>query len=95
MYEGILFLTTNRVGAFDDAFISRIHVKLFYAPLKKSERKRILGNFVQKLLEERGDQMSIEERAEDYMDGDAFLDKDFNGREIRNSKSQAAYRNPF
>lgn len=25
-YKGILFLTTNRVGTFDDAFVSRIHV---------------------------------------------------------------------
>jgi hypothetical protein len=29
-YDGILFLTTNRVGSFDDAFISRIHVQLYY-----------------------------------------------------------------
>jgi hypothetical protein len=28
LYEGVLFLTTNRVGSFDDAFISRIQVKL-------------------------------------------------------------------
>lgn len=92
VYEGILFLTTNRVGAFDDAFISRIHVKLFYPPLKKEERKRILGNFINKLLDERGDEMTITDRAEAYMDGDTFLEKEFNGREIRNSKSRAFQR---
>lgn len=32
-YSGILFLTTNRVGAFDEAFISRIHMSLYYADL--------------------------------------------------------------
>ncbi|KAK3303791.1 uncharacterized protein B0T15DRAFT_577053 [Chaetomium strumarium] len=32
-YEGILFLTTNRVGAFDEAFKSRIHMSLYCPPL--------------------------------------------------------------
>ncbi|RAL17393.1 ATPase [Aspergillus homomorphus CBS 101889] len=32
-YEGILFLTTNRVGVFDEAFKSRIHMSLYYPPL--------------------------------------------------------------
>ena len=32
-YSGILFLTTNRVGAFDDAFRSRIHLTLYYPKL--------------------------------------------------------------
>jgi SpoVK/Ycf46/Vps4 family AAA+-type ATPase len=27
-YQGILFLTTNRVGTFDEAFISRVHVSI-------------------------------------------------------------------
>ncbi len=31
--QGILFLTTNRVGAFDPAFKSRIHLSLFYPRL--------------------------------------------------------------
>lgn len=32
-YSGILFLTTNRVGIFDPAFKSRIHISLYYPPL--------------------------------------------------------------
>ena len=32
-FTGILFLTTNRVGAFDEAFKSRIHISLYYPPL--------------------------------------------------------------
>lgn len=28
-YKGLLFLTTNRVGAFDEAFKSRVHITLF------------------------------------------------------------------
>ncbi|RYP58267.1 hypothetical protein DL769_009028 [Monosporascus sp. CRB-8-3] len=32
-YEGILFLTTNKVGSFDEAFKSRISMALYYPPL--------------------------------------------------------------
>lgn len=32
-FTGMLFLTTNRVGAFDEAFKSRIHISLYYPPL--------------------------------------------------------------
>ncbi|KAI9740301.1 MAG: hypothetical protein M1834_004879 [Cirrosporium novae-zelandiae] len=32
-YQGILFLTTNRVGRIDDALKSRIHISLYYPPL--------------------------------------------------------------
>ncbi|KAM7201306.1 hypothetical protein V8F33_003406 [Rhypophila sp. PSN 637] len=32
-YQGILFLTSNRVGVFDEAFKSRIHMALYYPPL--------------------------------------------------------------
>lgn len=32
-YSGILFLTTNRIGSFDEAFISRIHMSLYYPDL--------------------------------------------------------------
>ncbi|CAI7662050.1 unnamed protein product [Penicillium bialowiezense] len=32
-YDGLLFLTTNRVGVFDEAFKSRIHMALYYPPL--------------------------------------------------------------
>jgi SpoVK/Ycf46/Vps4 family AAA+-type ATPase len=28
-YKGLLFLTTNRVGTFDEAFTSRVHISLF------------------------------------------------------------------
>ncbi|CAI6342066.1 unnamed protein product [Periconia digitata] len=40
-YSGILFLTTNRVGAFDDAFRSRIHLTLYYPKLDEKQSKKI------------------------------------------------------
>ncbi|KJK76267.1 hypothetical protein H634G_08407 [Metarhizium anisopliae BRIP 53293] len=36
-YNGILFLTTNRVGSLDEAFKSRIHMSLYYPPLNKTQ----------------------------------------------------------
>lgn len=40
-YSGILFLTTNKVGHFDEAFKSRIHVSLYYPPLDKRSTLKI------------------------------------------------------
>ncbi|ETS74539.1 hypothetical protein PFICI_13023 [Pestalotiopsis fici W106-1] len=44
-YTGILFLTTNRVATFDDAFKSRIHVPLRYSKLSLESRRAIWQNF--------------------------------------------------
>lgn len=87
IYDGILFLTTNRVGVFDDAFISRIHVKLFYPKLTEVDRKRIWNNFLRKLRDERGETMRIMDDAEDYIESKRIMALQLNGREIRNSKS--------
>ncbi|KAL9018868.1 MAG: hypothetical protein Q9185_003839 [Variospora sp. 1 TL-2023] len=40
-YSGILFLTTNKVGHFDEAFKSRIHVSLYYPALDKRSTLKI------------------------------------------------------
>lgn len=45
-YEGIMFLTTNRVQTFDAAFQSRIHISLEYPELDKPARKAIWRNFL-------------------------------------------------
>jgi hypothetical protein len=48
-YQGILFLTTNRVRSFDEAFQSRIHVALKYGNLEKEARKSVWRNFLEKI----------------------------------------------
>ncbi|KAI1759852.1 P-loop containing nucleoside triphosphate hydrolase protein [Hypoxylon sp. FL1150] len=48
-YRGILFLTTNRVGTFDDAFTSRIHVPLRYSNLTEASRRTIWCNFCKRV----------------------------------------------
>ncbi|KAK4175481.1 hypothetical protein QBC36DRAFT_311961 [Triangularia setosa] len=52
-YRGILFLTTNRVGHFDDALISRIHVVIEYDQLSEDNRRQIWTQFFNKFIDER------------------------------------------
>lgn len=40
-YSGILFLTTNRVGSFDEAFRSRIHLSLYYPKLTPKQSYKV------------------------------------------------------
>ena len=45
-YEGILFLTTNRVNTIDDAFQSRIHISLEYPALNAESRMTVWKSFL-------------------------------------------------
>lgn len=45
-FQGILFLTTNRVETFDDAFQSRIHVALRYGELTTKAKRSIWKMFL-------------------------------------------------
>jgi SpoVK/Ycf46/Vps4 family AAA+-type ATPase len=47
-YEGILFLTTNRLTTFDTAFRSRIHLALKYSALNQETRKELWKLFIAK-----------------------------------------------
>ncbi|KAF2647327.1 hypothetical protein K491DRAFT_741189 [Lophiostoma macrostomum CBS 122681] len=40
-YSGVIILTTNRVGEFDEAFRSRIHLSLYYPKLSEISTKEI------------------------------------------------------
>ncbi|PPR04913.1 hypothetical protein CVT24_007157 [Panaeolus cyanescens] len=48
-YRGILFLTTNRVKAFDEAFLSRIHVALHFTELNQDSKEKVWAAFIQKM----------------------------------------------
>jgi hypothetical protein len=45
-YQGIMFLTTNRVKHMDEAFHSRIHVSLEYPPLDRPARLNVWNGFL-------------------------------------------------
>ncbi|OJJ42804.1 hypothetical protein ASPZODRAFT_136934 [Penicilliopsis zonata CBS 506.65] len=84
-YDGILFLTTNRVGSFDDAFISRIHIQLYYPDFTNDQRQQVWKTFMDKLQRERGDCLRLTIDAKEYIRGERMRAVKWNGREIRNA----------
>lgn len=72
-YQGILFLTSNRVKSFDEAFQSRIHVALKYNKLDKDARTKVWKNFM---------------KFDDDKAGKGLLEtvssRELNGRQIKN-----------
>lgn len=91
-YDGILILTSNRVGTFDAAFTSRIQVSLHYPALSRSSRKRIWEIFVE-ILEEIDLTVDIAELQRHL---DDLSEDEMNGRQIRNcittARSLAAFK---
>ncbi|TGJ83899.1 hypothetical protein E0Z10_g4853 [Xylaria hypoxylon] len=74
-YEGLLFLTTNRVKNMDEAFNSRIHFRLAYPDLDEQARKMVWKGFLDR--QQGGHDVSDEDLAK--------LEKlNMNGRVIKN-----------
>lgn len=85
-FRGLLFLTTNRTGHIDDAFLSRIHVAINYLPLNSDRRKSIWEAFFAKLTAERDGQVYIDPDAKTYLISHKEVqDLEWNGRQIRNA----------
>jgi hypothetical protein len=85
-YRGILFLTTNRVGTFDDAFMSRIHIVIAYKQLDQDDRIQIWKQFFDKLRADKPD-FHVLSRARKYVLTDQeMVELQWNGRQIRNGK---------
>ncbi|TGJ83182.1 hypothetical protein E0Z10_g5584 [Xylaria hypoxylon] len=88
-FQGILFLTTNRVGHFDEAFMSRIHVSIGYELLDEDARGKIWDNLFRKLKEDHkngGPEIIYEYDAKQYVKKDPGVKNlQWNGREIRNA----------
>lgn len=79
-FQGILFLTTNRVEVFDDAFISRIHLSLRYGDLSTKAKRAVWVTFINKVREMDG--MQIQDIAD--KDLDDLSRRALNGRQIKN-----------
>lgn len=80
-YEGILILTSNRVGTFDEAFRSRIQLALHYPSLGPQQRYRIWKTFINRLEAVNEEAIDIED-LRDHLG--ALKDEKLNGRQIRN-----------
>ena len=98
--SGILILTSNRVGIFDEAFKSRIQLSLRYENLGETQRRKVWQNFVnrlEKVEKDRGLVPTGPQRAPRYgvdIQGirqhlDTLAKPSLNGREIRNTISTA------
>lgn len=84
-YQGLMFLTTNRVGTFDEAVISRVHVILHFPDLTDDDRARIWDTSFRKLSKERPD-IDVDHSIYDQAYRDETIRKlCWNGREIRNA----------
>ena len=75
-YEGILFLTTNRVDNIDAAFQSRIHISMEYNELSISSRRHVWSNFLSA--------GGTKTHGFSDPDLDKLADYQMNGREIKN-----------
>lgn len=100
-YPGVLFLTTNRPGALDDAVKSRVHISLMYPSLGHEETLALFQTNIARLRKieaERaratgGEAMKIKESellafATDHFHGNP--NTRWNGRQIRNAFQIAA-----
>ncbi|EJF58309.1 P-loop containing nucleoside triphosphate hydrolase protein [Dichomitus squalens LYAD-421 SS1] len=76
-YRGILFLTTNRITIFDEAFLSRIHVALHFNELTTPTKAQIWRTFLKKAG------IADEEVSEDMLG--KLADREINGRQIKNA----------
>ncbi|KAF2736242.1 P-loop containing nucleoside triphosphate hydrolase protein [Polyplosphaeria fusca] len=81
-YDGILVLTSNRVGTFDEGFKSRIQLALHYENLTHSSRERVWENFINRLESFRADDIDVGDLRLHIKD---LADYKMNGRQIRNA----------
>jgi hypothetical protein len=79
-FQGILFLTTNRVETFDAAFVSRIHLSLRFQNLTTKAKRTVWKLFIDRVINQEGMQVAaITEQ--DYND---LARREVNGRQIKN-----------
>ncbi|KAM0263545.1 hypothetical protein ACHAQJ_001164 [Trichoderma viride] len=90
-YAGILFLTTNRIGDFDEAFASRIHVSLYYPALDLRSTRKIFKlnlRLIKERFQEKNRSIVINKKdilnyASEYWEKNEKMR--WNGRQIRNA----------
>lgn len=80
-FQGILFLTTNRVETFDDAFQSRIHIALRYGELSQKAKKAVFKMFIERVRVLEG----IETMPFTEDDYNSLARNNLNGRQIKNT----------
>ena len=88
-------LTTNRIGTFDEAVLSRVHILLHYRAFTDTERQKVWKTFFNKLERERGKTMRVTRSTKDYvLESKEVKELKWNGREIRNGSFSYYQANP-
>ena len=82
--QSMLFLTTNRIGSFDDAFVS--HIPLYYREFIQKDRLKVWKIFFDKLARDRKNVMNIPAETILYTTELEVTGLKWNGREIRNGE---------
>jgi ATP-dependent 26S proteasome regulatory subunit len=82
-----MILTTNRVGTFDEAFKSRIHLAIRYSDLDEDQRVEIWRNFIH-LLARSKERVDIDDL---NLNVNKVARYSLNGRQIRNVITLARY----
>lgn len=85
-YDGILILTSNRVGTSDEAFKSRIQLALHYANHSQYQCGKIWKNFIAR-LESLGEKNIDFDGLKDHVE--QLAENKMNGRQIRNAITTA------
>ncbi|OAX82258.1 hypothetical protein ACJ72_03395 [Emergomyces africanus] len=89
-YSGVIILTTNRVGEFDEAFRSRIHMSLYYPKLDEVSTKEIWEKNLQH-IKKNGPDLDIEEDKirrfahKHWQENKYKPSRRWNGRQIKNA----------
>jgi SpoVK/Ycf46/Vps4 family AAA+-type ATPase len=83
-YPAILFLTTNRVKTFDEAFLSRIHVALHFHSLSVEARRAVWTAFLAKAGVEIGPHSGVSQEELHQL-----TQRDVNGRQVKNATRTA------
>lgn len=84
-YEGILFLTTNRLDEFDSAIMNRIHMEIAYKKMDPENREEIWRNLINA-------NSKVMMGGQSWSPGvfSALAQLEINGREIKNLLRTAA-----
>lgn len=88
-YSGILFLTTNKIGSFDEAFMSRIHVSLYYSVLNEEQTLEIWNSNLERVAKTRNVTFKQKRMTrwmkEFFRRNEDEGKRQWNGRQIRNA----------
>lgn len=84
-YRGILFLTSNSVGRFDEAILSRVLLVIGFKDLAPRDRQKLRLHYQEKIEKEKSHRYEIFAGARESLGKiDNKTDFVYNGREIKN-----------